>query len=244
MNVVYSYIYGTKEEYRNQVINLFKSIKESGSQADRILFTDKDNFDFFKSNKLFTKVIEKSYTKEQHKLLTFKFDVISDFDGVYDNCLWFDTDMYVFMNIDNLFNILNNRVQILWSPAHGREGRNRDKNLVFPEIPDDFPHPNAGLVGLNAKVYKDWVNNYFDIEKDYPKNMHLENEQQIMRKVLFENNYNTLLLPEEYNFNSIDSLNYWVKNKHVAKPKIFHYTLNKHNYLDVVKFIKSNWYEK
>ena len=243
MNVVYSYIYGTNEEYYTQARNLFESIKKNGSTAHRVLFADSKAFDNLKDCPHFDQVILKNYTNPlDQKNLKFKFDVLETFGKDWDNSIWLDTDMYCFMNMDNLFNLLE-RFDLLWSPAHGREGRNKDKDLVYPEIPDDFPHPNAGLIGLNNKIYKKWCDLYFNQYDKYPEEYsYLESEQQIMRKVLWENKFNSLLLPEEYNFNDMVSLSNWGKNKWIAKPKIFHYTLNKHNYPEICTAIEGNFY--
>jgi hypothetical protein len=53
-------------------------------------------------------------------------------------------------------------------------------------------------------------------------------DQVSLRELLWKSDINFYILPPEYNFNSLETFQYWKKHNFMhAKPVIFHYTENK-----------------
>ena len=109
----------------------------------------------------------------------------------YDKTIFFDTDIYVCGNVDELFDLLT-RFDIIASQEPNR-------GHTQPNIPQCFPQYNTGVVGYKTsqdvqRFINNWRDIYFsDLGPDTKKN------QPTFRKALFESELSIGTLPAEYN---------------------------------------------
>ena len=176
----------------------------------------------------------------------------------FKKTLYLDCDTYLVDDISDLF-VLLNRFDFAFAHGHERNyrynlqtGKTPFKNKtwnVVRDIPYSFAPVQSGVIlyKINDKVsalLKQWEQLY--IEKQY------FDDQASLRELLWSTELNFYVLPREYNFNNISFLTRnIIENNRVAKPKIFHYTTQKHRNIErLVKrttkrkyYLQKFWYK-
>lgn len=172
----------------------------------------------------------------------------------YLHTLYLDSDTFVLDDISDLFLLLD-RFDLAICHGHDRQKRfdiqtgqaphrNDFRIAIDIKIPYAFAPLQGGLILYkNNEKVKKWLKDLYTLycEKNY------YDDQVIIRELLWNSDINFYILPPEYNFNSIDLLKFWKRSYYKqAKPKIFHYTLNKNSNIrklvySIYKPEKSNW---
>lgn len=113
-------------------------------------------------------------------------------ESPYDKTIYLDTDVHVYSDISNLFNILD---EFDVAAAHNGAGiSDRRETYDIEEIPDSFPEYNTGIVaydtGKMSEFATEWKTAYID---DHP------HDQPSFRKALYQSDLRIATLPPEYN---------------------------------------------
>ncbi len=153
----------------------------------------------------------------------------------YKKTLYLDSDTYILDDITEIFKILE-RFELAFCHGHNRFKRyllqtgqlpfkGKTKQVISKDIPYAFAPIQGGLILYNnTGTVKTWLHQLKKIyvEKDF------FDDQVSIRELLWKSEVSFYMLPQEYNFNSLRLLKEWKRNGFIqARPKIFHYTLNK-----------------
>jgi len=112
----------------------------------------------------------------------------------YQKTLYLDTDTLIKDEIEDIKIILEKYdLAIAHAPLR--------KFIDIPEIPEIFPELNTGVIAYRMskdmkELFKNWEKEYKLMQKKYKKKLH---DQPSFRKVLFNSNIKTYIIPPEYN---------------------------------------------
>ncbi len=206
-----------------------RSLKEHSPGLECCIFTDGDIY-----GEVWDRIIpiEKSRT-DFHQYMLDKLIVLNS--SPYTDTLYLDSDTYILDDINEMFGILD-RFDMAICHGHDRQKRFLIQNGMIPvrgelrkAISNGIPYSFAPLQG-GLMLYRssDKTRIFLKNLLDLYKSKGFYDDQVSIRELLWNSDLRFYILPPEYNFNAIEVLRYWKKNdfRH-AKPKIFHYTLNK-----------------
>jgi hypothetical protein len=154
----------------------------------------------------------------------------------YERTLFMDTDIYVMDDLKEMFRLLD-RFDMAFAHAHYR---NRTNNFYHEQgvLDKDYTPYAFTTIQTGVLLYKKneavW-NALKEFQNTYEQKQYFY-DQASFKETIWNSDLRIWVLPEEYNFNSIELLRQWKEeNFKTALPKIFHYTLNKED--DIEKLI-------
>jgi len=158
----------------------------------------------------------------------------------YLDTLYLDSDTYIMDDLAELYQILD-RFDLAICHGHDRQKRYLIQTGTIPikgeyikAISESIPYAFSPVQG-GLLLYRNSgkTSNFFNRLIDLYKAKEFYDDQVAIRELLWNSDIRFYVLPPEYNFNAVEILKYWRKNKfRHAKPKIFHYTQNKNDKID------------
>lgn len=217
------------EEYVQQAILSARSIRRF-CDIPFALMTDRE---YHLDLSLFSSV--RYVTKKSSTVLKTYDRVLNLKNSPFENTLFLDTDTYILEDISPVFALLD-KFEMVFTFAHARELMysiyHRDGKIA-PGIPRIFPVLQGGfLLYRKSDRVNDCLTDFISI---YEMKQYFY-DQVALREAVWKSEIDFCILPEEYNFNSIEFVERWkAQNYSVARPKIFHYTGNKKDIHDLLE---------
>lgn len=179
----------TDQQYFEEAEISAKSLKKSNPGLDITCISDKE-----RKSDVFDNIIVRNSKKGSDKVYYLD-------ESPYDQTIFFDTDIYVTDNVEELYGVIPNfDISLALSPERLTFDKEGNKNSI-KSVPKCFPELNTGVIVYeNNDEFKEFMKTVREIY-GRRKEKHEESalDQPAFREALFKEDLSIAPLPTEYN---------------------------------------------